>query len=91
MATSLSVVSQNASSASGLSSEIVEATPRAGGEQIHAADSVPPGGAFLGRSGETIESRDDVRSLETSRRERRNELCFQQSAGNSTGPEIDVA
>jgi len=63
---------------------------RAGCEQIHTADPVPPGGAFFGSSGETIESGDDVRSLETSCRERRNELCFQQSACNSTGPEIDV-
>jgi hypothetical protein len=67
-----------------LSSEIVEAARGAGGEQIHTADPVPAGGAFLGRSGETVESRDDVRSLEASRRERRNELCFQQRAGNST-------
>jgi hypothetical protein len=74
-----------------LSSGIVEPTSRSGGEQIHTADSVPAGGAFLGRSGETVESRDDVRSLEAGRRERRHELCFQQSAGNSTGPEIDVA
>src|SRR5207237_7467523 len=60
-------------------------------EKIHTADAVPSGRALFGGSGETVESRDDARGLETCGRERRNELCFQQSASDSTGPEIDVA
>jgi hypothetical protein len=60
-------------------------------EKIHTADAVSAGRALFGGSGKTGESRDDARDLETCGREHRNQLCFQQSASDSTGPEIDVA
>jgi len=60
------------------------------GQDIHADDSVSPGGPLLGRSGETIESRHDVRIVEPRRTKHLDELCFQQSACDSTRPEVDV-
>jgi hypothetical protein len=68
---------------------------KSGGEphrrEIHAHDAVPSCRAFLGGTGKAIESTGDGHVAEPCRGEHIDELCFQQSASDSTGPEIDVA
>ena len=49
------------------------------------------GARLLRRSAEDIGPPGDLERLESRRNHRCLELCFQQSAGDSTGPEIDVA
>jgi hypothetical protein len=63
---------------------------RSDGREVDAEHAVSPGGPFLGRSGEAIESRHDPRIVESRSAEPLDKLCFQQSTCNSTGPEIDV-
>ncbi len=68
-------------------SPVIRGTNR---RQVDADDAVAPGGALLRRAREALESRGDSRLRETGRLESTDELCFQQSAGDSTRPEIDV-
>ena len=62
-----------------------------GCRQIHSDNTVSLGRTFFCRSGEAIESAENAYACETGRREDANELCFQQSTGNSTRPEVDVS
>jgi hypothetical protein len=57
---------------------------------FNAHDAIPSGGPFLRGPSETVESGDNART-ESRRLKRVDHLCFQQSAGDSTGPEVDVA
>jgi hypothetical protein len=59
--------------------------------QIDAKDAVSLGRPFLGRSGEAVESLEHPDIGEAGRLEDADELCFQQSTGDSTRPEIDVS
>lgn len=52
--------------------------------------AVAPGRALLRGASETVESRDDPNLFESCRFERVDELCLQQSTGDSTGPEVDI-
>ena len=67
------------------------APTRLAGVDIHADDPVFPGHAFLRGPSKTIEALlyDDVVEAEVS--EKRDELCLRRGAGDSTGPQIDVA
>ena len=58
--------------------------------QVHAPDAVAARRLLLRRRLEAIESLRDAHVGEARLRERRDKLCFQQSTGDSTGPEIDV-
>jgi len=60
------------------------------GEQIDPDDSVLASRVFLFCVSERIETVRDSHSREPSGLERPNNLCLQQSTGDSTGPEIDV-
>jgi hypothetical protein len=53
--------------------------------------TVAPGRPLLGRAGEAVESGDDPNLVESGQLERLDELCFQQSAGDSTRPQVDIA
>jgi len=59
--------------------------------QIHSNDTVPFGSTFFCGSGEGIEAVEDAHASETSACEDANELCFQQSTGDSTRPKVDVS
>ena len=58
--------------------------------EIHAHDSIAARRPLLGRSAKAIESTGDGHGAESAGLERLDKLCFQQSAADSTGPEIDV-
>jgi hypothetical protein len=58
---------------------------------IHADDAVFQGGALFRRSRERIEAVRDADIGEPGGCECGLDLCLQQSAGNSTGPQIDIA
>jgi hypothetical protein len=64
---------------------------RLAGGDIHADDAVFRGDPLLGGASKTIEALlyDDIAEAEVP--EQRDKLCLRQSAGNSTGPQIDVA
>lgn len=62
----------------------------ANGRHIHTDDAVLAGRSFFRRSYEAIEPVGDRHVGETCRLEHADHLCFQQSPGNSTRPEIDV-
>jgi hypothetical protein len=64
---------------------------RARCRQIHSDDTVPFGRALLRCSGKGIEPVEDADPDETGGLEDTDELCFQQSTGDSTGPEVDIA
>ena len=59
--------------------------------QIDCDDTVPLGRTFLGCTGEAIEPVENAHSGETGTLEDADELCFQQSTGDSTGPEVDLS
>ena len=59
--------------------------------QVHPNDAIPPRRALFRRAGEAVEAVGDCHIAKSGRGEDLDELCFQQSAGNSTGPEIDIA
>lgn len=63
---------------------------RARCRQIHSNDTVPLGRTFFRSSREAIESIENPYARETGCREGVGELCFQQSTGDSTGPEVDI-
>jgi hypothetical protein len=63
---------------------------RSGCGEIHPNDAVSLCGRFLARPRETIESPDGADIVESRRGKHLDELCLQQSAGDSTSPEIDV-
>jgi hypothetical protein len=58
--------------------------------QIHTDDAVPPCGLFFRCRLEAVEPIRDPHVGKARPRERRNQLCFQQSTGDSTGPEVDI-
>ena len=62
-----------------------------GCRQTHSNDTVPLSRAFFCRSGEAIELVENAYVRESSSREDANELCFQQSTGDSTRPQVDVS
>jgi hypothetical protein len=62
-----------------------------GGRQIDADHAVTARGAHLGRVRKAIVPVRDRDIAEAGRSEDVGNLCFQQSAGDSTGPEIDIA
>jgi hypothetical protein len=64
---------------------------RARCRQIHSDDTVALGGTFLRCSGEAIEPVEKADSGETGGLEDADELCFQQSTGDSTSPEVDIS
>jgi hypothetical protein len=59
--------------------------------QIDSDDSVPLGRTFLGCTGEAIEPIEKAYSRETGGLEDADELCIQQSTGDSTSPQVDVS
>lgn len=59
--------------------------------QVDADDAVASSRPLLRRSRETIETRGDLRLSEAGWFESPDELCFQQSACDSTRPQIDVS
>jgi hypothetical protein len=61
------------------------------GRHIDTRHAVAPCRPFLGCSREAVEPGDDLYVLESRRSKRVDDLCFQQSASNSTRPEIDGA
>src|SRR5262245_41068287 len=63
---------------------------RLSGVDVHPDDAVFQGRAFLGRAAKTIEALFDDDIFEPEMPEKRDKLCLRQSAGDSTGPEIDV-
>jgi hypothetical protein len=66
-------------------------TARADGGEVDTVHPITPGRPLLGRAGEAVESSDHPDFLESRRFERVDELCFQQSAGDSTSPQVDIA
>ena len=64
---------------------------RARGRQVDSDDTVPLRRTFLRCTGEAIEPVEHAYPGETGGLEDADELCFQQSTGDSTGPEIDVS
>lgn len=58
--------------------------------EVHADDAVSAGRAFFGGAVETREPRRNPRLGEPGGLKCCNELCFQQSACDSTGPQVDV-
>ena len=58
---------------------------------IDAHDTVFRGDSFLRRASKAVESLIQHDTSEPDVREERDELCLRQSAGDSTGPEVDVA
>ena len=66
-------------------------SPRLAGVDIHADHAVLPGHAFLGGLPKTIETLLDRDVVETKLRKKDEKLCLRQSAGDSTGPQIDIA
>jgi hypothetical protein len=58
--------------------------------EIDADDPVPPGSSLLRRRPEAVKAMRNPYVRETRLFERRNQLCFQQSTGDSTGPQIDI-
>ena len=59
-------------------------------QQIDAHHAVAAGGFFFRCAGETVEPFGDCDVGEAGVRKRGDKLCFQQSAGDSSGPEIDI-
>jgi len=57
---------------------------------VDAYDPVFLGDGFLRRAPKAVESLLQDDALKTDLAEKRDELCLRQSAGDSTGPEIDV-
>jgi hypothetical protein len=57
---------------------------------VHSNDTVSFGCTFLGGFGEALEPLENFHARESGGCEDADELCFQQSAGDSTGPEVDV-
>ena len=64
--------------------------PAAKCREIHADDAVPARGPLFRSGLEAVEPIRDPHVGKSGLRERRDQLCFQQSAGDSTGPEIDI-
>jgi hypothetical protein len=60
-------------------------------EQVDALHAVATRRAFLGGPAKGIEVCRDAGVSEPRGRKRLDELCFQQGAGNSTRPEIDIS
>ena len=54
-------------------------------------DTILAGCLFFGRCAEAIKTRRDMNVLQPDLRQILNELCLRQSAGDSTGPQIDIA
>jgi hypothetical protein len=69
----------------------VRLNPRSDSRQVHADDPVSPCSRFLRGPRKTVESLDDADIVEPRRLERRDKLCFQQSTGDSTCPQVDIA
>ncbi len=64
---------------------------RARCRQIHSDDTVPLGCTVLRCAGEAIEPVENADPGETGGLEDADELCFQQSSGDSTSPEVDIS
>jgi hypothetical protein len=60
-------------------------------KQIHTHNAVTPGGALFRRPDKAIEAMGDRHVPESGDAEDVDELCFQQSARDSTGPEVNIA
>jgi len=60
------------------------------GKDVYAVNTVAAGCLFLAGSLETVETFPDGHVAQTVAGEGANELCFQQSARNSTRPKLDV-
>ena len=60
-------------------------------EHVHAVHSVLAGCLLFGGRAKAVKTRGDANLLQAYLREILNELCLRQSAGDSTGPQIDVA
>ena len=60
------------------------------GEHVYTVHTVFTSCPFLRSSPETIEARCNTDLLQADFRQIRNDLCLRQSAGDSTGPEIDI-
>jgi hypothetical protein len=59
--------------------------------EVHAHDTIPSGRSLFGGPGKAIESRHDAWLVESRTRKRVNQLCIQQSTGDSTSPEVDIS
>ena len=64
---------------------------RLAGEEVCSADAILPGSPFLRRTAKAIEMGHHADLREAEINQERHELCLRQSAGDSTGPKIDVA
>ena len=64
---------------------------RARCRQIHSDDTVPLRRTFLRSTGEAIEQIENSYPGETGALEDADELCIQQSTGDSTSPKVDVS
>jgi hypothetical protein len=64
---------------------------RSDSPQIHGEYAIALRCLFLAGSSEAVKVRDHTGLLESRGSKRRDKLCFQQSAGDSTGPEVDVS
>jgi hypothetical protein len=64
---------------------------RLAGVDIHASDAIFCRDSLLGGASKTIEALLYDDSFEAEVPEKRHKLCLRQSAGDSTGPQIDVA
>ena len=60
------------------------------GEEIHAVDAVLARGLLLARAEERVKYLDHLRVTEACLLNHLEILCSLQSAGNSSGPEIDI-
>jgi hypothetical protein len=60
------------------------------GTEVYAVDSVSTGRFLLRGASKTIKAIRDVDIVKTQRAESSDQLCLQQSSGNSARPEIDV-
>src|SRR5262245_24160527 len=64
---------------------------RANGRQVRTHDAILSGRGLLGRTLEALEASGDGDFREAGRSKYVDHLCFQQSAGDSTGPQVDIA
>ena len=77
----------------GVTAATVTRLPRCLGSdrrEVHADDAVSARRTFFGGAVEAREPRRDARVGEPGGLKGRDQLCFQQSTGNSTGPQVDV-
>lgn len=60
-------------------------------KHVHSVHAKFAGSPLLGCRAEAIKPRGDTNDFQTDLRQTSNQLCLRQSAGDSTGPQIDVA